>query len=112
MMSDDGKYTINDAYFNRVETVMNYAFKNDMYVILNIHYDSDCGDSSETKMRQSDSRHGIDLKHSGHRLQSRYAEYSEHLVFESANEELGDRLNDDWKKQQTGSLGTGVHDRR
>lgn len=41
-------------------------------------------------------------------IANRYAEYSEHLVFESANEELGDRLNDDWKKQQTGNLGTGV----
>ena len=40
MMPDDGTYTINDAYFNRVETVMNYCFRNDMYVVLNIHYDS------------------------------------------------------------------------
>ena len=63
MMSDDGKYTINDAYFNRVETVMNYAFKNDMYVMTG-------GDGSATKMKQSDSRHGIVSKHSGHRLRT------------------------------------------
>lgn len=108
MMSDDGKYTINDAYFNRVETVMNYAFKNDMYVILNIHYDSDWwgqfGDKDETVRQQAWDR----FEAFWTQIANRYAEYSEHLVFESANEELGDRLNDDWKKQQTGSLGTGV----
>ena len=108
MMSDDGKYTINDAYFNRVETVMNYAFKNDMYVILNIHYDSDWwgqfGDKDEAVRQQAWDR----FEAFWTQIANRYAEYSEHLVFESANEELGDRLNDDWKKQQTGSLGTGV----
>ncbi len=41
MISDDGKYTINDAYFNRVEEVINYVLNNEMYAIINIHYDSD-----------------------------------------------------------------------
>ena len=36
MMADDGTYTINEKYFNRVETVLNYALNADMYVIINI----------------------------------------------------------------------------
>jgi len=33
------EYRIDTAWLNRVETVMSYAFKNKMYVILNIHHD-------------------------------------------------------------------------
>ena len=33
-------YKINDAYFNRVEEVMNYCLNNEMYVIINIHWDN------------------------------------------------------------------------
>lgn len=40
MMANDGTYTINEKYFNRVETVLNYALNADMYVIINIHFDS------------------------------------------------------------------------
>lgn len=32
-------YLIDSAWMNRVETVVNYALKNNMYVILNIHHD-------------------------------------------------------------------------
>lgn len=38
-ISQDGKYTINEELFDRVETIVNYALNDEMYVIINIHWD-------------------------------------------------------------------------
>lgn len=39
MMSSDGNYIIDASYFKRVDEIISYAFANDMYVIINDHYD-------------------------------------------------------------------------
>lgn len=108
MMSTDGKYTINEDYFNRVEEVMNYALNNEMYVIINIHYDADWwgmfGDKDESIREQAWTK----FETMWTQIANRYKEYSDRLIFEAANEELGDRLNDDWRRQdannKTGTL--------
>ena len=104
MISDDGKYTINDAYFNRVEEVINYVLNNEMYAIINIHYDSDWwgqfGDADEKVREQAWAR----SESFWTQIANRYKDYSDRLVFESANEELGDRLNDNWV-EKTGTSG-------
>ena len=93
MMSSDGKYTINEAYFDRVETVMNYAFNAGMYVIVNIHYDS--GWWSEFGSPDASVRAAAMEKYKAvwTQVANRYKEYSDYLIFESANEELGASLN-------------------
>lgn len=104
MISNDGKYTINDAYFNRVEEVINYVLNNEMYAIINIHYDSDWwgqfGDADEKVREQAWARYESFWT----QIANRYKEYSDRLVFESANEELGERLNDNWV-EKTGKSG-------
>lgn len=96
MMSTDGTYTINDAYFNRVETVMNYCFKNDMYVVLNIHYDGAWwgmfGATDSNGNAREDVRQEAWKKYEAvwTQIAQRYGEYGDHLIFESANEELSD----------------------
>lgn len=101
MISDDGKYTINDAYFNRVEEVMNYALNAEMYVIIDIHWDGDWwgmfGDPDESIREQAWTR----FRSYWTQISERYKEYSDRVIFESANEELGDRLNDDWRNMST-----------
>jgi len=105
---DDGTnyYKINDAYFNRVEEVMNYCLNNEMYVIINIHWDNGWwgmfGDKDET-VRQEAMKKYTDM---WEQICDRYQEYSDRLIFEGGNEELGERLNDDWKggSVQTGTL--------
>lgn len=101
MMADDGTYTINKSLFNRVETVMNYCFRNDMYVVLNIHYDSAWwgmfgATDSDGKARE-DIRQEAWKKYEAiwTQIAERYGEYGEHLIFESANEELGDFVGGD-----------------
>ncbi len=110
MMSSDGKYTINNDYFNRVEEIINYVLNNGMYAIVNIHYDSDWwgqfGDADASVREQAWAR----FESFWTQIANRYKEYSDRLVFESANEELGERLNDNWVKQdankKTGTLTT------
>ena len=93
MMADDGTYTINEKYFNRVETIMNYAFNADMYVIINIHWDGGWWARFGSKTEQERKDAMTKYKNMWTQIANRYKEYSDHLIFESANEELGTRLN-------------------
>lgn len=94
-------YTIHPDYFKRVEEVMNYCLKEGMYVIINIHYDGDWwgqfGDADSAVREQAWARYESFWT----QIAARYKDYSDHVIFESANEELGDRLNDDWRNQST-----------
>ena len=99
MMADDGTYTINEKYFNRVETVLNYALNADMYVIINIHFDSGWWARFGSKTEQERKDAMTKYKTMWTQIANRFQEYSDRLIFESANEELGTRLNstDDYK---------------
>lgn len=93
MMSTDGKYTIHEAYLNRVEEIMNYALNEDMIVIVNIHYDSGWWAKFGSKDATERSEAMVKFKAMWTQIANRYKEYSDRLIFESANEELGGRLN-------------------
>lgn len=88
MMSSDGNYTIDASYFKRVDEIISYAFANDMYVIINDHYDGGwwehfCGNKRDCMKH---------YKNMWTQVAGHYKDYSEKLIFESANEELGDTL--------------------
>ncbi len=105
MVSDDGNYTISDGYFNRVEEIMGYALDNDMYVIVNIHYDGGwwgqfgaCKKDSAGNIVADETRRAAAWKRYESywkQISERFKKYSGHVIFESANEELGTRLNDE-----------------
>lgn len=93
---ESGNYEINEAYLDRVEEIINYAFNEKMYVIINDHWDGSWwgmfGDEDQAVRDQAMEMY----KSMWTQIATRYAEYSDYLIFESANEELGFRLNDDW----------------
>lgn len=93
MMSDDGNYTINEAYFDRVETIMNYALNADMYVVINIHFDGGWWARFGSKDAAERQEAMKKFKSMWLQISNRFEEYSERVIFESANEELGARLN-------------------
>lgn len=115
-ISKDGNYTISEDLFNRVEEIMNYALKNEMYVIINIHWDggwwgmfgAEEYDAKETPIRDEAWKK---YRAIWTQIAERYKEYSDHLIFEGANEELSGRLNDNYldpttaQQNQTGKLG-------
>lgn len=107
IMSKDGKYTISDDYFRRVDEIVGYVLDNDMYCIINIHWDGgwweDFGSSDEKVRDAAMTRYKIMWK----QIAEHYKDYSDKLIFESANEELGDStkgkdsLDESYKKVNT-----------
>lgn len=101
---ESGNYTINEAYLNRVEEIINYARNEGMYVIINDHWDGSWwgmfGSATEETRKQA-----MDLYVSmWTQIAEKYKNYSDYLIFESANEELGNRLNDTDIAKDSGTL--------
>lgn len=97
MQNDDpktGTYEINEAYFDRVETILNYVLREDMYAIINIHYDSAWWARFGSKDATERAQAMVKYKAMWSQIANRFVGYSDKLIFESANEELGHRLND------------------
>ena len=104
---ESGDYTIDERLMARVEEIVNFALDADMYVIINDHWDGGWWGmfgSADEAVRQQ----GWDLyKSMWTQIGERFKDYSYKLIFEAANEELGDRLND---KEITGSKGVLTQD--
>ena len=102
MNYESGDYTIDERLMDRVETVVNYALDADMYVIINDHWDGSWwGMFGSEDMAVRDKALEM-YKSMWTQIGENFKDYSRRLIFESANEELGDRLND---KDVTGSEG-------
>lgn len=89
MVSDDGTYTIDEKMLGRVEEIVNYALNNGMYAIINIHWDygwwGQFGSTDEAVVEEAWTRY----RSYWEQITERFMDYSDHLIFESANEELG-----------------------
>ena len=101
---ESGDYTINPAFTDRIEEVVNYALNADMYVIINDHWDGSWwgmfgSASSETRDKAMEMYISMWTQ-----IGKRFADYPDKLIFESANEELGDRLNDTDVAEDSGTL--------
>ena len=102
MNFEEGDYTIDERLMSRVETIVNYALDADMYVIVNDHWDGGWWGmfgAEDTAVREQ----ALEMyKSMWSQIGEHFKDYSYKLIFESANEELGDRLND---KDVTGKNG-------
>src|SRR6185437_1546225 len=83
-------YTINSSWLNRIQQVVDYAYNRGMYVLINMHaagYESAtgswlrCDTSDHTTIRDK-------YQKVWQQIASRFQTYSEHLIFESMNEEF------------------------
>lgn len=102
MYFESGDYTIDSRLMDRVDEVVTWALDADMYVIINDHWDGSWwgmfGAADQAVRDQA-----MDMyKSMWTQIGEHFADRSYKLIFESANEELGDRLND---KDITGSRG-------
>lgn len=86
--TNNGTYTyaIDQQWMNRVKEVVDYCFKNNMFVILNIHHDNDSkGDGffpSTARKTQSITY----VKEIWTQIAATFANYDQHLIFETLNE--------------------------
>lgn len=83
-MTNDGTFTISDAMFERVEEIVDYCRKADLYVVINIHhYDEfivkNYGEEDAVKIT------GTLWK----QIAKHFKNYSDYLIFEGFNENLG-----------------------
>ncbi len=94
MNFEEDDFTIRADHLDRVGEIIDYAIKADMYVVVNDHWDGGWwgmfGSATEaTRDRAMNLYTSLWTQ-----IAERYKDYSDKLIFESANEELGNRLND------------------
>ena len=90
----DGSYIIDSDYLDRVAEIVDYARNAGMYVIINDHWDGGWwgmfgSESAETRQLAMDAYIGMWTQ-----IAVRFADYSDYVIFESANEELGSRFDE------------------
>lgn len=89
---DEKTYEINPDWMNRVEEVVRYAYTNDMYVIINLHHDGggdpDFGAWIRSASEGGETKEAVftEYKAIWEQIASRFANYSDYLIFESMNE--------------------------
>ena len=89
---DQGDYTISEQYMDRMEEIVNYALDADMIVIMNDHWDG-----GWWGMFGSDTQEKRDLAMEAYtgmwkQIAARFGTYDWRVIFESANEELGNNF--------------------
>ena len=104
MNYESGDYTINPAFMDRIEEVVNYCINADMYVIINDHWDGSWWGMFGSATQETRDKAMEMYISMWQQIGERFKDYSDYLIFESANEELGDRLNDKDVAKDSGSL--------
>ena len=84
MMADDGKFEINETYMDRVAQIIDYCRENEVYVVINIHH------YDEFYIKNYDKDKALEItKNLWSQIAERYKDYSDYVVFEGFNENLG-----------------------
>lgn len=86
LFTEEKDAKIKDEYFDRIDEIISYALDNDMYVIINDHYDYGWWDAFKSTDTYDAAMYHY--KSMWEQIASHYKDYSEKLIFESANEEL------------------------
>lgn len=78
----DEKGNINKEWLDRVQEVVDYAYDNDMYVILNVHHDNGTFPLDEKTEAATTKK----FKNLWKQIAERFKDYDEKLIFEGRNE--------------------------
>lgn len=104
MNYESGDYTIGQAYLDRIAEIVTWAIDSEMFVIINDHWDGGWwgmfGSATEATRNNAMEMY----KSMWTQIATYFKDYSGYLIFESGNEELGDRLNDKDICADSGSL--------
>lgn len=92
---EEDDFTINKKLLNRVAEIITWALNNDMYVIINDHWDGGWWGMFGSAEEELQTRAWNLYEEMWKQIGNHFKDYSYRLIFESANEELGHRLNDE-----------------
>lgn len=92
---NNGSYIIDNAWINRVKQVVDYAYNQGMYVIINVHHENWINRSDFTSSYDVMSS---ELKQVWQQIASEFSNYDQHLIFEGMNEPraVGDSSINEW----------------
>lgn len=95
-MSKDG--TIDTKWLDRVEEVINYVLKNNMYCILDIHHDTGLYTGGTYIVADADKfeENAEKLRKMWIQIGNRFKNYDDHLIFEGFNEMVDKNKTYDW----------------
>ncbi|MBD8488873.1 cellulase family glycosylhydrolase [Echinicola sp. CAU 1574] len=82
--SDEANYTIDETWMNRVEEVVNYVLDNELYAIINIHWDGGWMQPTYAQQDQVNER----LSAMWIQIALHFRNYDDHLLFAGSNEVL------------------------
>lgn len=101
---ENDNFTIAESYLDRVEEVVQWALEAGMVVIVNDHWDGGWlgmfGSATPALQERAMNLYTALWTQVG----ERFAKYGDHLIFEAANEEFGNRLNDTDYAADSGTL--------
>lgn len=90
----EGDYTISAKLLDRIETITRYALDAGLYVVINDHWDGGWwGLFGSEKMSTREDAMELYTK-MWTQIATRFKNYSDRVIFEGGNEEIGSRLND------------------
>lgn len=96
-VSTDGKYTIDPAYLARVKEVVDYCYKHDVYIILNLHHEEWINTS---KLVTNQDEIAKEIGALWAQIADYFADYDQHLIFEGMNEPRLAGTNIEWSGNQ------------
>ena len=91
---EKGDYTIKEPLMARVQQLVDWSLENDMFVIINAHWDGGWWGKFGSATPATREEALKMYKAMWTQIATRFKDYDGRLIFEGANEELGDRLND------------------
>lgn len=82
-LSKDGTYTIHPAFLDRVKEVVDMAYAEGLFVIINMHHEEWLNSSTLDKDYE---QIGVQLAAIWKQIAAAFADYDQHLIFEGMNE--------------------------
>lgn len=109
-MKEDG--TVDEAWMNRIQEIVDYVIDNGMYCILNVHHDTGADDKDVKHWIKADEANYKENKEKFEylwtQIATRFKNYDQHLVFEGYNEMLD--ADNTWNAPKSASSYKGLNE--
>lgn len=92
-ISKSEDYKIDDAFMARINEIVDYAYENDLFVIINLHHEPWVNDKD---IDRNYLKIGEELVAVWTQIADRFADYDQHLLFEGMNEPRATGTNYEW----------------